>query len=97
MPKTPYSDKTKVLAELWSNYRESGLERDGWREFFTYYDFTLTLSYFEQQGWVTIKGGEAEKGIQETWDSLCNMLGINEDAEYNDIAAMFAASPNVES
>ena len=97
MPKTPYSDKTSILADLWINYRESGLERDGWREFFTYYDFTLTLAYFEQQGWVAIKGGEAEKGIVETWDALCNMLGVNEDAEYKNIAAMFDASTNVES
>lgn len=95
MPKTPYSDKTSILAELWNNYRESGLERDGWREFFTYYDFTLTLSYFEQQGWVTINGGEAEKAIQETWDNLCLMLGVDEITDYKNIAEMFAASPNV--
>lgn len=97
MPKTRYSDKTSILAELWSNYRESGLERDGWREFFTYYDFTLTLAYFEQQGWVTIKGGGAESGIQETWDNLCILLDIDPDTDYKNVAAMFAASPNVES
>lgn len=96
MPKTPFSNHTKVLAELWSTYRDSGLERDGWREFFTYYDFTLTLAYFEQQGWVVIKGGEAEKGIQETWDQLCNMLSINPLGEYKSIDQMFQESTNVE-
>ena len=95
MPKTRYSDKTSVLADLWSNYRESGLEQEGWREFFVYYDFTLTLAYFEQQGWVTIKGGAAVDGINETWNNLCILLDIDPDVDYKNIAAMFAASSNV--
>lgn len=95
MPKTRYSSKTNILADLWSNYRESGLERDGWREFFTYYDFTLTLAYFAEQGWITIKNGEAQNGINETWDNLCIILDIDPDVEYKNLQDMFEASPNV--
>lgn len=95
MSKTAYSDKTNILAELFINHKDSGLEKEGWREFFTYYDFTLTLSYFESMGWITIKNEEAAKGITETYDELCEMLGLDSTADYKDLSQMFDESRNV--
>jgi hypothetical protein len=95
MSKTAYSSKTNILAELFANYKDSGLEKEGWREFFTYYDFTLTLSYFESMGWITIKNEEAAKGITETWDALCNMLSISDSVDYKNLSEMFDESQNV--
>ena len=93
MSKTPFSTKTRILAILWMYYKEPTDDNKEWQAFFSSQDLGLPLAYSKFFEYIEInKSGE--KFIEQTWDSLCNGLGIDKDAEYSDLDDIFNASPN---
>jgi len=95
MSKTPFSNKCLILGTLWLNYREDAASNEAWSLFFSYNDIGLPMSYMIAEGFVNLNEESAgEEIIEETWQGFCEYINIDPDAEYNDIAAAFDASPN---
>ena len=92
MSKTDFSSKVRLLATLWM-YREPTEENEDWKAFFDSQDLGFPLAYAAFFEHIEIKKS-GEKFIEDTWDMLCDGLGVDKDAEYNDIDDLFGASPN---
>lgn len=95
MLKTNFSEKCKVLGELWLYYREDASTNDGWSSFFEINDIALPLSYMIDSGLAIVAGdGRAEEYIDQTWTMFCDFIGIDPDGWYKTIEEAFSASPN---
>lgn len=95
MSKTPFLSKCVILAELWSNYREEAEKHPTWNDFFTWADIGLPLAYQVANGYAktTTSGHDI---IDETWDVFCEIIDIDAEKKYDNLAAAFDASPNPE-
>jgi hypothetical protein len=93
MSKTNFSDKCKVIGDLWLFYREDIRGNEAWEDFFGYNDIALPLAYLIASD-IALPGEDAEQYINETWDMFCDYIGIDPDGKYSSIADAFDASPN---
>lgn len=91
--KTAFSTKCSILGTLWTFYKDTEIE--SWREFFDWADIGLPLAYQVQQELATAKP-EGKEIVEETWKVFCQMIEIDPDGKYADLAAAFAASPQPE-
>jgi len=94
MSKTPFSKKCDILGSLWLFYREDMEKSETWNEFLTWSDVGLPMSYLVSQNLVTLNGEEAETYVNDAWDVFCEMISIDSNDEYADLADCFAKSPN---
>lgn len=98
MSKTPFSNKCKVLGDLWLYYRADAEDDNNWSEFFEWADIALPLSHMLDQGLAilpaTEKGKESEGFIEQAWTTFCEIISIDPDAEYNHLGECWEASPN---
>jgi hypothetical protein len=97
MYKTPFSDRCKILGELWLNYREEAQTNEEWKNFFEYNDVSLPLAYLIWQDMVTpSKSGEAVIFVDETWEIFCDYLVIDPIELYEDLSDAFDKSSQPE-
>jgi len=94
MSKTPFSNKCKVLGELWLYYREQASQHNEWQQFFEWADIALPLAYMSWQELVIIKP-DAEQYVHDAWVTFCEMIEIDADAEYKGIEHAWEISPNL--
>jgi hypothetical protein len=93
MSKTPFSNKVDVLGEFWLLYRDQAAEDQGWQDFIDWADVGLPMAYMAWQGMVTIKP-DSKKYIEEAWDVFCEMLNVDPNGKYINMADLLDASPN---
>jgi hypothetical protein len=89
MSKTTFSKKCEILGTLWSFYKDT--DNDTWQEFFSWADLGLPMAYLSWQKMVTIKA-EHKGLIDDAWNVFCEMIEIDADASYTNLAATFDAS-----
>ena len=90
-----FSNKCKVLGELWLYYREEAQTNETWAEFFHYNDIALPLSYGISMGFVErVEDGGLDEYVDDTWEYFCALIDIDVNGEYSDINAAWSASPN---
>ena len=93
--KMNFSDKCKVLGELWLLYREDAKTNEAWDAFFTYNDVSLPMAWGISDGLVSdVEDSGLEDYIDETWEMFCEYISIDPNGQYANIAAAWDASPN---
>lgn len=80
---TDFSNKVKILADLWINYRDE----DDFVDFCDYNDLGLPLAYLADNGLATASE-LGNKYIAETFDLLLVSLKISEDTGFEDLDEM---------
>ena len=83
---TNFSNKVKILAKLWIDFRDDEKLKD----FIEYNDMGLPLAYLSNEGLCELST-DGERYIEETWTLFVKSLGI-EDTGFEDIEEMFQAS-----
>ena len=81
---TPYKIKHKILADLWTKYKEAR----AWFDFFSYKDLGLPLAFMIEQK-IVESTPVAQVYIEETFEQLVELLGLDSDDEYGSIEEMF--------
>lgn len=93
MNKTNFSEKCKILGDLWLYYREDAQQNESWRDFFDYNDIALPLSYMIAEDIAVVSGdGKAEEFIDQTWTMFCEYIEIDPEGWYTSIDEAFNAS-----
>lgn len=93
MNKTAFSEKCKILGDLWLYYREEVEGNEAWENFFAYNDVALPLAYLIAYDIALVSGdGQAEKFIDQTWATFCDYIEIDPEGWYRTIDEAFAAS-----
>jgi hypothetical protein len=70
---TDFINKTSILSELWTNYRDD----DALEDFIDYNDIGLPLAYLVNNK-IVLSTLEAESYINETFDLLLNALWVDD-------------------
>ena len=91
--KTPFSKRCEILGNIWLFYSEDAKRDATWSEFFDIYDIGLPLAYFVTTGIASVKRGK-ESYVNDAWNDMCDIINVDKFAKYQDLAAIFAASPN---
>ena len=95
MPKetteTAFDHKCHVLGELWLFYRDS--ENEGWIDFFAWADLGLPIAHLHWSDLVIVKD-DGKALVEETWEAFCEMIAIDPQGTYTNLAEAFEASPN---
>lgn len=95
MNKTSFSEKCKILGELWLFYREDAEKNEAWNDFFTYNDVSLPLAYMLAEDIAIVSGdGKAEAFIDETFEMFCEYIEIDPEGWYQNLGDAFAHSDN---
>lgn len=94
MDKTHFSKICHVLTQLWLFYRDEADKLEEWKEFFNWADIALPLAFSVDNNYVSGLKAEGRAVVNETWSVFCEMIDIDEDQEYTDVFAAFAASSN---
>lgn len=93
MSKTNFSDKCKIIGDLWLFYREDAKQNEAWSDFFDYNDISLPLSYMLANDYAILnEESDATSYIEETWDMLCEYIEVDAEGEYHSIQELFDAS-----
>lgn len=90
--KTAFSTKCEILGNLWMWYKDT--DHENWKEFFTWADLGLPLAYTVWQNLATAKT-EGKSIVEETWNVFCELIDIDPNGQYTDLASAMDASPNV--
>lgn len=77
---TDFSNKVKILAELWIGYRDD----DEFADFCDYNDLGLPLAYLIDNGLAT-SSKLGNKYIDETFDLFLTIVGIKEDTGFESL------------
>lgn len=91
--KTAFSTKCEILGTLWLYYKDT--EHENWQEFFQWADIGLPLAYLVWQDLASAKA-DGKSNIEETWNTFCEMISIDPNGSYTDLASALQASPNDE-
>ena len=83
MDNTPFSDKVRLLTDLYMEY--SGT--DEWSDFFVMQDLGVPAAVLAWNGGATLTS-VGEGFVNESWKALCRELSIDPDAEYKEIEDM---------
>ena len=89
MSKTTFSNKCEILGMLWTFYKDT--EDAGWQEFFTWADLGCPLAYMSWQGLASLKP-EAKELVESTWVAFCEVIEIDPNAKYENLADTFDSS-----
>lgn len=86
MPKTAFSKKCEILGSLWWKKDKVPQTKD-WKEFFSWSDVALPMSYMLWLDMITIKEGPTNPKlfIDEAWEKLCELLSIDPELEYDSL------------
>jgi len=76
-------DKIAILADLWLNFRNDPDIKD----FIDYNDIGLQLAYCVHTG-LSIITDDGIPYVEETFELLCEALGLDEDEEYSSLNDM---------
>lgn len=74
---TDFSNKVKILADLWINYRDD----ENFEDFCDYNDLGLPLAYLIDNGLAT-SSELGNKYINETFDLFLTVVGVAEDTGF---------------
>jgi len=85
--------KTEILGRFWVSYKDNHDDDEAWANFFAFADLGLPMAYLASQGLVDIRP-DGVRCIDETWETLCEVLNIDPDHEYQTVEEMFEESPN---
>ena len=88
---TDFSIKCEILAEV---HQEATWNID-LNEFREYNDLGLPLAYSLDKDLIELKEG-AEFYIEDTWNNLCEMLGVDNEEEFIDSEDMLSKSPVIQ-
>ena len=80
---TPYDIKYAILSDLWTNYKDDKEMAD----FFAYNDLGLPLAFMIEQK-IVESTPIAQVYIEETFELLCESLGLDSDDEFESIEEM---------
>lgn len=80
---TDFSSKTRILADLWINYRDD----EEFVDFCEYNDLGLPLAYLLDNKLAT-QTDLGEKYINETFELLCVALEISQDTGFESLDEM---------
>jgi hypothetical protein len=88
---TDFSIKCEILAEV---HLEATWNID-LNDFREYNDLGLPLAYSFNKGLIELKEG-ADSYIEETWNNLCEMLGVDKEEEFEDSEDILEKSPVIQ-
>jgi hypothetical protein len=80
---TPYKIKHKILADLWTNYKDD----HEYADFFAFNDLGLPLAFIIEQK-IVKSTPEAQVYIEQTFELLVDSLGLDPDDEFESIDEM---------
>ena len=80
---TPYKIKHKILADLWTNYKED----HEYADFFAFNDLGLPLAFMIEQK-IVKSTPVAQVYVEETFELLVDSLGLDPDDEFESIDEM---------
>jgi hypothetical protein len=80
---TPYDIKYAILSDLWTNYKDDKEMAD----FFAYNDLGLPLAFMIEQK-IVESTPVAQVYVEETFELLCESLGLDSDDEFESIEEM---------
>ena len=80
---TPYKIKHKILANLWTNYKDD----QDMNDFFEFNDLGLPLAFMIEQK-IVKSTPVAQVYVEETFELLVDSLGLDPDDEFESIDEM---------
>jgi hypothetical protein len=80
---TPYKIKHKILANLWTNYKDD----QDMTDFFEFNDLGLPLAFMIEQK-IVKSTPVAQVYVEETFELLVDSLGLDPDDEFESIDEM---------
>jgi hypothetical protein len=80
---TPYKIKHKILANLWTNYKDD----QDMTDFFEFNDLGLPLAFMIEQK-IVKSTPVAQVYVEETFELLVDSLGLDPDDEFESIEEM---------
>ena len=88
--KMDYGKMTDILSTIWVDAIE--LERVGYlpSDFWTEFEDELQLSTYITAGWAQLTE-EGQFRIQDVWNALCEIRGLDPDVMYDNLTAFFEA------
>ena len=86
--------KCEILGTLWVTYNSDAQDTPGWKQFFSWADVALPLSYMHWQNLATINEDTGLEYIYGTWEVFCQMLNIDSEYPYASLEECLNASPN---
>jgi hypothetical protein len=81
----PFPDRCKILAEFYGDYRGD----DKYSNFFEANELGLPLSFAVYSKLVDTST-QAEKIISETWKEFCDLLNLDYDGVFDDLAQILS-------
>lgn len=81
MNNTPhYETKCEILSQVWETYRDD----PAFEEYINFFDLSLPLAYLYVSE--IIKEQAGEQLIEQAYQSLLELLNIEDSADYNDLS-----------
>ena len=83
-------DKARILVDVLDVFGED----ENWKPMFEYSDLGFPFAYGIANGYIL---GLTEKGegfIEEAWDFFCEIVGVDPDAEWEDLDELIRNSNN---
>ena len=80
MSETSFSNKCAILAQVWLEFRDD----ENFSEFMSYGDLGLPLAYAIDNN-IIKNTDEAQKFIEEVFDLLLGILGLDEDTGFDNL------------
>jgi hypothetical protein len=85
-------DKANIIAEVWGAFGE----QEEWQDFFEYFDLGIPFAYGLANGFILDLSPDGEQSIEDTWDSLCTILGLDPQGEWEDTTSFLNSANYME-
>lgn len=96
MPVISVSTKAMILGDLWLDYRKDIKGQPNWEEFFAWADIALPLSFMISKGYAQGATADGKRMIEDSWKVFCEMIEIDPEYDYRNVADCFERSPHPE-
>ena len=83
--------KCRIIADAWIVYRQT--DDAGWLDLIFTYDLAFPFALGVVHGFISLN----ESGvalIEECWDAMCGMMGVDPEGIYADYSEWIDTSPN---
>jgi DNA-binding PucR family transcriptional regulator len=88
-PTNHFSNRCKILADLWLGYRQD----EEFRDFIEYNDLGLPLAYAFAND-IAKETEIAERFVNESYELFAESLGVSDEDEFETLEAMLEQSTN---
>lgn len=91
MTNTPFSKKCEIIV----NFTDAASQEPWAKGFFSYYDLGVAFAIGVNGNLITLNDG-GTRYVNDTWDGLCKLLGVDSYGAYSDISDIMEFAGSIE-